>query len=220
MQDACDTLIVVPNQNLFRTINEKTSMLDAFGQVDGVLHMGIKGVSDLVLHPGQVNLDFADIRTAVSSAQQGRALMGLGEAAGEGRAARAAEAAMSNPLVEEGSVKGAKCLMVNITGADTTLFEFEEIVSCIVKEVGEQTDVMFGMSVDAALGDRIRVSVVATGIGTPPIAAVAGLLNPAAPAQPKPQIVHSVDQRPVPPQLGDHEASLQVPSFLRRQTNG
>lgn len=223
MQRACDTLIVVPNQNLFRTVNARTSMLEAFAQVDGVLHMGIKGVTDLVLHPGQVNLDFADIRTAISTSQQGRALMGLGEASGEGRAQKAAEDAMCNPLVEEGSVKGAQCLMVNITGADTTLFEFEEIVSRISKEVGEGADVMFGMSTDAALGDRIRVSVVATGIGAPPAAAASPVAEAQPPAPPKPQVVHTAKQPPVlsqPPQPDDQRARLQVPTFLRRQTNG
>jgi cell division protein FtsZ len=164
LQQYVDTLIVIPNQNLFRLANDKTTFAEAFKMADNVLYMGVRGVTDLIVHPGLVNLDFADIRSVM--AEMGKAMMGTGEADGEDRATRAAESAISNPLLEEASMKGAKGVLINITGGpDMTLFEVDEAANRIRKEVGdEEANIIFGSSIDDDMAGRIRVSVVATGI--------------------------------------------------------
>jgi cell division protein FtsZ len=166
LQQFVDTLIVIPNQNLFRLANEKTSWKEAFKMADHVLYMGVRGVTDLMVAPGLVNLDFADIRTVM--AEMGKAMMGTGEADGENRAIRAAEAAISNPLLEDTSMAGARGLLINITGGDDmTLFEVDQAANRIREEVAEDANIIFGSAVDDSLAGRIRVSVVATGIDTP-----------------------------------------------------
>src|SRR6201985_1287028 len=163
LQQYVDTLIVIPNQNLFRMANEQTTWRDAFKMADQVLYMGVRGVTDLMMVHGLVNLDFADIRTVV--AEMGKAMMGTGEAEGENRAIRAAEAAISNPLLEDTSMSGAQGLLINITGGDDlTLFEVDQAANRIREEVDEEANVIFGSAVDETLEGRIRVSVVATGI--------------------------------------------------------
>ena len=164
LQQYVDTLIVIPNQNLFRIANDRTTFAEAFKMADNVLYMGVRGVTDLIVHPGLVNLDFADIRTVM--AEMGKAMMGTGEAEGEDRAVRAAEIAISNPLLEDASMKGAKAVLINITGGpDMTLFEVDEAANRIRKEVGdEEANIIFGSSIDDAMAGRIRVSVVATGM--------------------------------------------------------
>jgi len=163
LQQYVDTLIVIPNQNLFRMANERTTWKDAFKMADQVLYMGVRGVTDLMMVHGLVNLDFADIRTVM--AEMGKAMMGTGEAEGENRAIRAAEAAINNPLLEDTSMSGARGLLINITGGeDLTLFEVDEAANRIRQEVDEEANVIFGSAVDDALTGRIRVSVVATGI--------------------------------------------------------
>ncbi|MDW8399847.1 MAG: cell division protein FtsZ, partial [Acetobacteraceae bacterium] len=163
MQQVVDTLIIIPNQNLFRLANERTTFQEAFKMADNVLYMGVRGVTDLMVNPGLVNLDFADIRTVM--AEMGKAMMGTGEAEGEDRAVRAAESAISNPLLDDISMRGAKALLINITGgSDMTLFELDEATNRIRKEVDEDANIIFGTSLDPALEGRIRVSVVATGI--------------------------------------------------------
>ena len=165
LQHYVDTLIVIPNQNLFRIANEKTGWKEAFKLADEVLYMGVRGVTDLMVAPGLVNLDFADIRTVM--AEMGKAMMGTGEAEGENRAIRAAEAAISNPLLEETNMAGARGLLINITGGeDMTLFEVDQAANRIREEVAEDANIIFGSAVDDALSGRIRVSVVATGIDT------------------------------------------------------
>ncbi|MBE9603665.1 cell division protein FtsZ [Acetobacteraceae bacterium H6797] len=163
LQQFVDTLIVVPNQNLFRMANERTTFAEAFKMADNVLYMGVRGVTDLMVNPGMVNLDFADIRTVM--AEMGKAMMGTGEAEGEDRAVKAAEAAISNPLLEDTSMLGAKGVLINITGGyDMTLFEVDEAANRIRKEVDEEANIIFGTSVDEKMNGTIRVSVVATGI--------------------------------------------------------
>jgi cell division protein FtsZ len=165
LQQFVDTLIVIPNQNLFRLANEKTGWKEAFKMADHVLYMGVRGVTDLMVAPGLVNLDFADIRTVM--AEMGKAMMGTGEADGEDRAIRAAEAAISNPLLEDTSMAGARGLLINITGGDDmTLFEVDQAANRIREEVAEDANIIFGSAVDETLNGRIRVSVVATGIDT------------------------------------------------------
>ncbi len=166
LQQYVDTLIVIPNQNLFRMANERTTWREAFKMADQVLYMGVRGVTDLMMAPGLVNLDFADIRTVM--AEMGKAMMGTGEADGENRAIRAAEAAISNPLLEDTSMSGARGLLINITGGDDmTLFEVDQAANRIREEVDEDANIIFGSSTDESLAGRMRVSVVATGIDTP-----------------------------------------------------
>ena len=165
LQSYVDTLIVIPNQNLFRLANERTGWKEAFKMADHVLYMGVRGVTDLMMAPGLVNLDFADIRTVM--AEMGKAMMGTGEAEGENRAIRAAEAAISNPLLEDTSMAGARGLLINITGGeDMTLFEVDQAANRIREEVADDANIIFGSAVDDNLSGRVRVSVVATGIDT------------------------------------------------------
>ena len=168
LQSYVDTLIVIPNQNLFRLANERTGWKEAFKMADHVLYMGVRGVTDLMMAPGLVNLDFADIRTVM--AEMGKAMMGTGEAEGENRAIRAAEAAISNPLLEDTSMSGARGLLINITGGeDMTLFEVDQAANRIREEVADDANIIFGSAVDDNLSGRVRVSVVATGIDTMPV---------------------------------------------------
>ncbi|MGG5821537.1 cell division protein FtsZ [Falsiroseomonas sp. HW251] len=163
LQQFVDTLIVIPNQNLFRLANDKTTFAEAFRMADNVLYMGVRGVTDLMVNPGLVNLDFADIRTVM--AEMGKAMMGTGEAEGEDRAVKAAEAAINNPLLEDTSMRGARGVLINITGGyDMTLFEVDEAANRIRKEVDEDANIIFGSSIDESMNGRLRVSVVATGI--------------------------------------------------------
>ncbi len=163
LQDYVDTLIVIPNQNLFRLANEKTTFSDAFCMADEVLHSGVRGVTDLMVKPGMINLDFADIRTVMR--EMGKAMMGTGEANGERRAVDAAEAAISNPLLDDISLKGARALLVNITGGmDMTLFEVDEAMNRIREEVDTDANIIFGSTFSDAMEGKMRVSVVATGI--------------------------------------------------------
>jgi cell division protein FtsZ len=163
LQQYVDTLIVIPNQNLFRLANERTGWKEAFKMADTVLYMGVRGVTDLMMAPGLVNLDFADIRTVM--AEMGKAMMGTGEAEGEDRARRAAEAAINNPLLEDTSMSGARGLLINITGGeDMTLFEVDQAANRIRDEVADDANIIFGSAIDDALAGKVRVSVVATGI--------------------------------------------------------
>jgi cell division protein FtsZ len=160
-----DTLIIIPNQNLFRIANEKTTFADAFQMADNVLHQGVRGVTDLIVMPGLINLDFSDIRTVMS--EMGKAMMGTGEASGEKRAVDAAESAIKNPLLDDMSMKGAKGVLINITGGmDMTLFEVDEAANRIREEVDAEANIIFGSTFDEKLDGLMRVSVVATGIST------------------------------------------------------
>ncbi len=163
LQAYVDTLIIIPNQNLFRLANERTTFTDAFAMADNVLHQGVSGVTDLMIKPGMINLDFADIRSVMT--EMGKAMMGTGEASGEGRATNAAEAAIHNPLLDETTLRGAQALLINITGgSDMTLFEADEAANHIRKEVDNDVIIIFGAIVDPKMEGVIRVSVVATGM--------------------------------------------------------
>jgi len=163
LQQFVDTLIIIPNQNLFRIANEKTTFADAFKMADDVLYSGVRGVTDLMVLPGLINLDFADIRTVMS--EMGKAMMGTGEADGEKRAIEAAERAISNPLLDDVTMKGAKGVLINITGgSDMTLFEVDEAANRIREEVDPDANIIFGSTFEESLEGKIRVSVVATGI--------------------------------------------------------
>ncbi len=163
MQNYVDTLIVIPNQNLFRVANEKTTFADGFKMADSVLQSGVRGVTDLMVRPGLVNLDFADIRTAML--EMGKAMMGTGEATGEKRAIEAAEAAINNPLLDDVTMKGARGVIINVTGGmDMTLFEADEACNRIRDEVDPNANIIFGATFDEKMEGTMRVSIVATGI--------------------------------------------------------
>ena len=163
LQKYVDTLVVIPNQNLFRVADKNTTFADAFRMADEVLNSGIRGITDLMVMPGLINLDFADIRSVMS--EMGKAMMGAGEASGESRASEAAEAAISNPLLDNVSMKGAKGVLINITGgSDLTLFEVDEAANRIREEVDPDANIIFGSTFDEGLKGKIRVSIVATGI--------------------------------------------------------
>jgi cell division protein FtsZ len=163
LQKAVDTLIIIPNQNLFRVANEKTTFADAFSMADQVLYSGVACITDLMVKEGLINLDFADVRSIMS--EMGKAMMGTGEAAGDKRAVLAAEAAIANPLLDETSMRGARGLLISITGGnDLTLYEVDEAASRIRQEVDEEANIILGATFDSALDGVVRVSVVATGI--------------------------------------------------------
>jgi cell division protein FtsZ len=163
LQAFVHTLIVIPNQNLFRVANDRTTFAQAFAMADEVLHAGVRGVTDLIVMPGLINLDFADIKSVIS--EMGKAMMGTGEAEGEDRAARAADMAISNPLLDDVTMKGAKGVLINITGGpDLMLFEVEQAANRIRAEVDPDANIIFGNTILDEMEGRIRVSVVATGI--------------------------------------------------------
>jgi cell division protein FtsZ len=226
LQQYVDTLIVIPNQNLFRMANERTTWRDAFKMADQVLYMGVRGVTDLMMVHGLVNLDFADIRTVM--AEMGKAMMGTGEAEGDNRAIKAAEAAINNPLLEDTSMSGARGLLINITGGeDLTLFEVDEAANRIRQEVDEEANVIFGSAVDETLTGRIRVSVVATGIDSkkgaeqtrPKLVAVGAGAAPA----PQPILVRGAPAEAVAQGAGLHAtvaAPLRQPSHQHPELAG
>ena len=169
LQKVVDTLIIIPNQNLFRIANEKTTFTEAFSMADDVLYQGVKGVTDLMVRPGIINLDFADVRSVMD--EMGKAMMGTGEASGEDRAIQAAEKAIANPLLDEISLRGARGVLINITGShDLTLFELDEAANRIREEVDQDANIIVGSTLDTTMEGTMRVSVVATGIDAAEIA--------------------------------------------------
>ena len=166
LQKSVDTLIVIPNQNLFRVANERTTFADAFAMADQVLYSGVACITDLMVKEGLINLDFADVRAIMR--EMGKAMMGTGESSGDRRAILAAEAAIANPLLDEVSMKGARGLLISITGGnDLTLYEVDEAASRIRQEVDEDANIILGATFDESLDGIVRVSVVATGIDRP-----------------------------------------------------
>lgn len=163
LQKVVDTLIIIPNQNLFRVANEKTTFTQAFALADDVLYQGVKGVTDLMVRPGEINLDFADIKAVMD--EMGKAMMGTGEGSGEDRARQAAEKAINNPLLDEISLEGARGVLINITGGqDLTLFEVDEAANYIREKVDPNANIIVGSTLDESMESDMRVSVVATGI--------------------------------------------------------
>jgi len=217
LQSHVDTLIIIPNQNLFRLANEKTTFTEAFALADDVLYQGVKGVTDLMVRPGIINLDFADVRSVMN--EMGKAMMGTGEADGEDRAVQAAEKAIANPLLDEISLKGARGVLINITaGPDLTLFELDEAANRIRAEVDPDANIMVGSTLDPEMAGLMRVSVVATGIDAvaraelPPIAAPA-IEEPAA-AQVDPVPEPEPEPAPMPePQPAPSFADAQAVDF-------
>jgi cell division protein FtsZ len=215
LMKSVDTLIVIPNQNLFRIANDKTTFADAFAMADQVLYSGVACITDLMVKEGLINLDFADVRSVMR--EMGKAMMGTGEASGEGRAMAAAEAAISNPLLDETSMKGAKGLLISITGGrDMKLFEVDEAATRIREEVDQDANIILGATFDEELEGVIRVSVVATGIdkivdvATPPVQV--RLQPKAAPQQrvPEPRPVQVAAAAPVQQTMAAAQADIDV----------
>ena len=218
LQTFVDTLIVIPNQNLFRIANEKTTFADAFSMADDVLHSGVRGITDLMINPGLINLDFADVKTVM--AEMGKAMMGTGEAEGEKRAVEAAEAAISNPLLDDVSMQGARGVLINITGGmDLTLYELDEAANRVRQEVDPNANIIVGSAIEDSLNGRMRVSVVATGIEigenaqrpviTPRLAAVSG--QPvSAPAEAAPAQPAAMQPEPAQPVTGEPAADSAI----------
>ncbi len=178
-----DTLIVIPNQNLFRIVGDTTTFAEAFKIADSVLCQGVRSITDLVMNPGLINLDFADVKTVIST--MGRAMMGTGEAIGENRAMEAVEKAISNPLLDDSSVKGAKSCLINISGGlDLTLSEVDMATERIIQELDPNANIIFGTCTDEALHGMMRVSLVATGIE--------GNEEPTVPAEPKRPVAETI----------------------------
>ena len=166
LREAADTVIVIPNQNLFRIANANTTIGEAFGIADRVLYSGVSCITDLIVKEGLINLDFADVKAVMRD--MGRAMMGTGVGTGEGRAMKAAEASIANPLLDENSIKGAKGVLVSISGGiDMTLFEVDEAATRIREEVGDDADIIVGAIFDETLEGKFKVSVVATGLEAP-----------------------------------------------------
>jgi cell division protein FtsZ len=210
LRDKVDTLIIIPNDRLLQVVEKRTSIVDAFRIADDVLRQGVQGITDLITVPGLINLDFADVRTIMR--QAGSALMGIGVAGGENRAAEAAKAAISSPLLEA-SVEGATGILLNITGgSDMGLFEVNEAAEIIGSAADGDANIIFGAVIDEALGDQVRVTVIATGFdrNSPdrPAAAFAagGRREPAPRRPPEPA---DTGQFTMPPD------ALEIPSFLR-----
>ena len=207
LQRYVDTLIVIPNQNLFRVANERTTFAEAFAMADQVLHSGVRSITDLMVMPGLINLDFADVRSVMT--EMGKAMMGTGEAGGEDRALMAAQNAIANPLLDEVSLKGAKAVLVNVTGGlDMTLLEVDEAANAISTEVDPDANIIFGAAFDPSLEGRIRVSVVATGMD-------AGVQTMTEPAQ-RPT-ARAVAPLPSAPPLRVQTAPLQRGEAVRPQ---
>ncbi|MCX7643846.1 MAG: cell division protein FtsZ [Rhodobacteraceae bacterium] len=211
LQRVVDTLIVIPNQNLFRLANERTTFTEAFAMADDVLYQGVKGVTDLMVRPGLINLDFADVRAVMD--EMGKAMMGTGEASGEDRAIQAAEKAIANPLLDEISLRGARGVLINITGGyDLTLFELDEAANRIREEVDPDANIIVGSTLDDAMEGVMRVSVVATGIDAAPAAEVPQprRRSAAAPvAEPRAEVREAVAEpapQPVPAPAAVREA--------------
>ncbi|MDQ2091568.1 cell division protein FtsZ [Marimonas arenosa] len=203
LQKVVDTLIIIPNQNLFRLANEKTTFTEAFSMADDVLYQGVKGVTDLMVRPGLINLDFADVRAVMD--EMGKAMMGTGEADGEDRATQAAEKAIANPLLDEISLKGAKGVLINITGGhDLTLFELDEAANRIREEVDQDANIIVGSTLDIEMEGAMRVSVVATGIDASEMAHDVPLPRRSL-AEPLKQVVmaeaEEIDELPAAPQV-------------------
>jgi cell division protein FtsZ len=197
LQKHVDTLIIIPNQNLFLIANANTTFKDAFAMADQVLHQGVRGITDLMIMPGLINLDFADIRTVMS--EMGKAMMGTGEASGEHRAIEAAEKAIANPLLDEVSMRGAKGVIINITGGDDLrLMEVDEAATHIREMVDPEANIIVGSAFNPDLNGIMRVSVVATGIDVVARTPAVSTLRPTSPFPPAATAFPAVSTKPVP----------------------
>jgi len=229
LRNTVDTLIVVPNQRLLSLGGRNLSLLDAFKKADDILYQAVKGISDLIIIPGLINLDFADVKKIMS--QMGMALMGTGSASGENRAIEAAQKAISSPLLEDNTIQGAHGVLLNITGGpDMTLHEIHEASSLIQEEAHEDAEIIFGTVIDKDMVDEIRITVIATGfeevsqkhLGIPSLARLGGFRKEDLS---KPAYLRNRDKSPEGANvvklgtIDDDNPDLEIPTFLRRQAD-
>ena len=211
LREQVDTLIVIPNEKLLAVVERRTSILDAFREADNVLRQGVQGITDLITIPGLINLDFADVRTIMHDA--GSALMGIGEAAGENRAAEAAKNAISSPLLEQ-SVEGATGILLNITGgSDLGLFEVNEAAEIVQGAADRNSNIIFGAVVDDGLGDAVRVTVIATGFGSGPGLPLFAEDTTGRRREPRRRDVEMDDRQRSSLEISDDD--IDIPSFLK-----
>jgi cell division protein FtsZ len=223
-----DTLIVIPNQRLLSIAAKTTTMLDAFHKADDVLLQAVRGISDLIITPGLINLDFADVRTVM--AEMGLALMGAASASGENRAVEAAQKAISSPLLEDISIQGARGVLINITGGpDLCLHEVNEAASMIQEEAHDDANIIFGAVIDESMTEEIRITVIATGFGTvreergdEPVSTLTSMANLTSPAKPNKKVVHLgtiVDDYDTPTWQRKKQGSEEVETVSLNKTN-
>jgi cell division protein FtsZ len=211
LREQVDTMIVIPNEKLLAVVERRTSILDAFREADAVLGQGVQGITDLITTPGLINLDFADVRTIMQDA--GSALMGIGEASGENRAAEAAKNAVSSPLLEQ-SVEGATGILLNITGGtDLGLFEVNEAAEIIQSAADQNSNIIFGAVVDDTLADSVRVTVIATGFERPSRTPLFAEDSTGRRREPRRRDVKLDDRQRESLEISDDD--IDVPSFLK-----
>jgi cell division protein FtsZ len=211
LQKSVDTVIVIPNQNLFRVVDEKTTFADAFAMADRVLYSGVACITDLIVKEGLINLDFADVRAVMR--EKGSAMMGTGEASGDMRALRSAEAAIANPLIYDVSMRGARGVLISITGGrDLTLFEVDEAASRIREEVDAEANIIVGATFDEGLDGTIRVAVVATGVDADNARNMERAKTTDAPAEPSPPIAAETKDFILPTPAEPATPALRMPS--------
>src|SRR5579875_3888965 len=214
LREHVDTLIVIPNEKLLSIVERRTTVLEAFREADNVLRQGVQGITDLITIPGLINLDFADVRTIMHEA--GSALMGIGSASGENRAAEAAKVAISSPLLEE-SVEGATGILLNITGGnDLGLFEVNEAAEIVQSASDSNSNIIFGAVIDDTLGDEVRVTVIATGFDKATAAAEAAAAEPRpSESSPRRRDVRMDERQRSSLEITDDE--IDIPSFLKNR---
>ena len=226
LRKAVDTLIIIPNQRLLSLGGRNISLLEAFKKADDILYHAVKGISDLIMIPGLINLDFADVKTIMS--EMGMALMGTGVASGENRAVEAAQKAISSPLLEDNTIQGARGVLLNITGGpDMTLYEIHEASSLIQSEAHEDVNIIFGTVIDETMGDEIRITVIATGFENTelPRSNVTSLGSVRRSNLAVPTFIRQEKTKdaaaPMKPGIDDAEenSDLEIPTFLRRQAD-
>lgn len=217
-----DTLITIPNQRLLSIAGRNTSLIETFKRADDILFQAVRGISDLIIYEGLVNVDFADVRAVMS--EMGMAMMGTGEATGDNRAIEAAEKAISSPLLEDISIHGARGVLINVTASpDVTLQEVNEAAELIHAEAHDEANIIWGMVIDPNLSDKVRVTVIATGFGDHPSTSVGTPLEEKPLAAPKTGIgstgIGVIPLRKVSVIGGDDEEKLDIPTFLRKQAD-
>jgi cell division protein FtsZ len=218
LHESVDTVITIPNERLFGAVPQGASFADAFKAADDVLRQAVQGISDLITVPGFINLDFADVRTIMQG--MGMALMGTGYARGENRAIEATQEAISSPLLEEASIKGAKGVLINITGGpDLTLFEVNEAATIVRQEADEDANIIFGHVIDESMADAMKITVIATGFQREPMTASMGAGATMPVTTPPRYAPHTQDDFAVPQSSPKRTEDLDVPTFIRKKAD-
>ena len=218
LHESVDTVITIPNERLFAAVAQKASVTDAFKTADDVLRQAVQGISDLITVPGFINLDFADVRTIMQG--MGMALMGTGFARGENRAIEATQEAISSPLLEEASIKGARGVLINITGGpDLTLFEVNAASSIIRESADDDANIIFGAVIDESITDEMRITVIATGFDKEVTSVASAAATTAIPAPPPRFVARPADDLPRPMMSNPRVDDLDVPTFIRKKAD-